>query len=149
TNVIAKLEGSDAKLKDEYLIYTAHWDHMGRDTKLQGDQIFNGAHDNASGTAGLLELAKAFAKLSPAPQRSILFLAVTGGRDGAPRREVLRRESALPARTDAGKHQYGRAQPMGTHQRRGDCRLRQFDARRYAHRSGDGPGARGQSRRRA
>ncbi|HKE05596.1 MAG TPA: M28 family metallopeptidase [Blastocatellia bacterium] len=82
TNVIAKLEGSDAKLKDEYLIYTAHWDHMGRDPKLQGDQIFNGAHDNASGTAGLLELAKAFAKLNPAPKRSILFLAVTAEEKG-------------------------------------------------------------------
>jgi len=82
TNVIAKLEGSDAKLKDEYVIYTAHWDHMGRDPKLQGDQIFNGALDNASGTAGLLELAEAFAKLNPAPKRSILFLAVTAEEKG-------------------------------------------------------------------
>lgn len=82
TNVIAKLEGSNEKLKDEYLIYTAHWDHMGRDSKLQGDQIFNGAHDNASGTAGLLELAEAFAKLNPAPKRSILFLAVTAEEKG-------------------------------------------------------------------
>jgi Zn-dependent M28 family amino/carboxypeptidase len=81
-NVIAKLEGSDAKLKDEYVIYTAHWDHMGRDPKLQGDQIFNGALDNASGTAGLLELAEAFSKLSPAPKRSILFLAVTAEEKG-------------------------------------------------------------------
>jgi Zn-dependent M28 family amino/carboxypeptidase len=82
TNVIAKLEGSNEKLKDEYLIYTAHWDHMGRDPKLQGDQIFNGAHDNASGAAGLLELAEAFAKLNPAPKRSILFLAVTAEEQG-------------------------------------------------------------------
>jgi Zn-dependent M28 family amino/carboxypeptidase len=82
TNVIAKLEGSDAKLKEEYVIYTAHWDHMGRDPKLQGDQIFNGALDNASGTAGLLELAEAFSKLSPAPRRSILFLAVTAEEKG-------------------------------------------------------------------
>ncbi|MGH9766741.1 MAG: M28 family metallopeptidase [Blastocatellia bacterium] len=82
TNVIAKLEGSDAKLKDEYVVYTAHWDHMGRDPKLQGDQIFNGALDNASGTAGLLELAEAFAKLKPAPKRSILFLAVTAEEKG-------------------------------------------------------------------
>jgi Zn-dependent M28 family amino/carboxypeptidase len=82
TNVIAKLEGSDAKLKDEYVIYTAHWDHMGRDPNLKGDQIFNGAHDNASGTAGLLELAEAFSKLKPAPKRSILFLAVTGEEKG-------------------------------------------------------------------
>ncbi len=82
TNVIAKLDGSDEKLKEEYLIYTAHWDHMGRNPKLQGDQIFNGALDNASGTAGLLELAEAFTKLNPAPKRSILFLAVTAEEKG-------------------------------------------------------------------
>ncbi len=81
-NVIAKLEGSDPKLKDEYVVYTAHWDHMGRDTKLQGDQIFNGAIDNASGVACLLEWAKGFSKLSPAPKRSILFLAVTAEEKG-------------------------------------------------------------------
>jgi len=76
-NVVAKLEGSDPKLKDEYVIYTAHWDHMGRDPKLSGDQIFNGALDNASGTAALLELAEAFTRLATPPKRSILFLAVT------------------------------------------------------------------------
>jgi Zn-dependent M28 family amino/carboxypeptidase len=81
-NVIAKLEGSDRKLKDEYVIYTAHWDHEGRDTTLKGDQIYNGAIDNASGTAGLLELAKAYTKLNPAPKRSILFLAVTAEEKG-------------------------------------------------------------------
>jgi Zn-dependent M28 family amino/carboxypeptidase len=63
-NVVAKLEGSDSKLKDEYVIYTAHWDHIGRNEKLQGDQIFNGALDNASGTGGLLELAEAYTKLA-------------------------------------------------------------------------------------
>ena len=79
-NVAAKLEGSE--LKDEYVIYTAHWDHLGRDTSLHGDQIFNGAIDNASGTAGLLELAQAFKKLTPAPRRSILFLSVTAEEKG-------------------------------------------------------------------
>jgi len=81
-NVIAKLEGSDARLKDEYVVYTAHWDHMGRDPKLKGDQIFNGALDNASGTAALLEIAKAFTKLKTPPTRSVLFLAVTGEEKG-------------------------------------------------------------------
>ncbi len=79
-NVIAKLEGTDPKLKDEYVIYTAHWDHMGRDAKLPGDQIFNGALDNASGTACLIEWAKAFAKAPP--KRSVLFLAVTAEEKG-------------------------------------------------------------------
>lgn len=81
-NVIAKLEGSDPSLREEYVIYTAHWDHLGKDETLEGDQIFNGAHDNATGTAGLLELAKAFSKLDPAPKRSILFLAVTAEEQG-------------------------------------------------------------------
>ena len=81
-NVVAKLEGSDPKLKDEYVIYTAHWDHIGRNEKLEGDQIFNGALDNASGTAGLLELAEAYTKLKTPPKRSVLFLAVTAEEKG-------------------------------------------------------------------
>ena len=59
--MVAKVEGSDPALKNEYVIYSAHWDHLGLDPKLQGDQIFNGALDNASGTAALLEIAEAFA----------------------------------------------------------------------------------------
>jgi Zn-dependent M28 family amino/carboxypeptidase len=81
-NVVAKLEGSDPALKDQYVIYTAHWDHLGRDPELKGDQIFNGAADNASGSAGLLEIARAYTKLSPAPKRSILFLSVTAEEQG-------------------------------------------------------------------
>jgi Zn-dependent M28 family amino/carboxypeptidase len=81
-NVIAMLAGSDAKWNSEYIIYTAHWDHLGRDTSLKGDQIFHGAIDNASGTAALLELAKAYTKLSPSPKRSILFLSVTAEEKG-------------------------------------------------------------------
>lgn len=82
SNVIAKLEGSDSRAKDEYIVYTAHWDHLGRDATKQGDQIFNGAIDNASGVAALLEIAQAFTKLEPAPKRSILFLAVTAEERG-------------------------------------------------------------------
>jgi Zn-dependent M28 family amino/carboxypeptidase len=81
-NVIAKVEGSDPVLKNEYVVYSAHWDHLGRDPKLQGDQIYNGALDNASGTAALLEIAEAFTKLATPPKRSILFLAVTAEEKG-------------------------------------------------------------------
>src|SRR5579863_3041104 len=81
-NVVAKLEGSDPALKDQYVIYTAHWDHLGRDPELKGDQIYNGAADNASGSAGLIEIARAFSELSPAPKRSILFLSVTAEEQG-------------------------------------------------------------------
>ena len=81
-NVIAKLEGGDPQLKDQYVVYTAHWDHLGRDPSLKGDTIFNGAMDNATGTAGLLELAQAYARLPAPPRRSVLFLAVTAEEQG-------------------------------------------------------------------
>ena len=81
-NVVAKVDGSDPTLKNEYVIYSAHWDHLGVDPKLQGDQIFNGALDNASGTAALLEIAEAFSKLATPPKRSVLFLAVTAEEKG-------------------------------------------------------------------
>jgi Zn-dependent M28 family amino/carboxypeptidase len=81
-NVIGMLEGSDPKLKSQYVIYTAHWDHLGKDPSLKGDQIYNGAADNASGSAGLIELARAYKKLSPAPKRSIIFLSVTAEEQG-------------------------------------------------------------------
>jgi Zn-dependent M28 family amino/carboxypeptidase len=79
-NVIAKLEGTDRK--DEYVIYTAHWDHLGRNPANKGDQIYNGANDNASGVAGTLEIAKAFTELPERPSRSILFLMVTAEEKG-------------------------------------------------------------------
>ena len=79
---VAYLEGSDPLLKDEYVIYTAHWDHFGIGTPVDGDSIHNGAADNASGTAGLLTVAKAFAELKTPPKRSVLFLAVTAEEQG-------------------------------------------------------------------
>ena len=81
-NVIGKLEGSDPKLNGEYVIYTAHWDHLGRHPELQGDQIFNGAIDNASGVASVIELAAAFTKVNPPPKRSVLFMATTAEEAG-------------------------------------------------------------------
>ena len=81
-NVIAKLAGADPKLRDEYVVYMAHWDHLGIGDPVNGDKIYNGAKDNASGTAVLLEIAKAFTTTKPAPKRSIIFLAVTGEEQG-------------------------------------------------------------------
>ncbi|HEY1583552.1 MAG TPA: M28 family peptidase [Chthoniobacterales bacterium] len=81
-NVVGKIEGSDPQKKDEYVIYSAHWDHLGRDPKLKGDQIYNGALDNASGVASILEIAQAFTKLPQPPARSILFLATTAEEAG-------------------------------------------------------------------
>ena len=79
-NVAALLRGSEAP--DEVFIYMAHWDHLGTDPKLEGDQIYNGAMDNASGTAALLEIARAYTALPQAPRRSVLFLSVTAEEQG-------------------------------------------------------------------
>ena len=81
-NVVARLEGSDPTLKNEYVVFTAHWDHLGKDDNLPGDKIYNGAIDNASGVATLLEWAEAFTKLQTPPKRSIIFLAVTAEEKG-------------------------------------------------------------------
>jgi Zn-dependent M28 family amino/carboxypeptidase len=81
-NVVAKLEGSDPALKDEYVVYTAHWDHLGVGAPVNGDKIYNGALDNASGVAQLLEIASAFGQAKPQPKRSILFLMVTAEEQG-------------------------------------------------------------------
>ena len=80
-NIVGLLEGSDATLKNEYVVYTAHWDHLGVDPKLPGDKIFNGAADNASGVAAVLEAAKLLSS-AQRPKRSILFLLVTAEEKG-------------------------------------------------------------------
>jgi Zn-dependent M28 family amino/carboxypeptidase len=81
-NVIAKLPGSDPDLKNSYVIYTAHWDHFGIGPEVNGDKIYHGAVDNASGTAALLEMARAYKALPRPPRRTILFLSVTAEEQG-------------------------------------------------------------------
>lgn len=76
-NVLAKLEGSDPDLREEYVTYVAHVDHFGVGVEVDGDDVYNGAHDNASGTAIVLEIARAFASLPEPPRRSVLFMIVT------------------------------------------------------------------------
>ncbi|WP_052430507.1 M28 family metallopeptidase [Hymenobacter sp. DG25B] len=79
-NVLAVLPG--ATRPQEYIIYTAHWDHLGIGPTVKGDSIYNGALDNASGVAALLTIAKAYTQLPKSPDRSIVFLAVTGEEQG-------------------------------------------------------------------
>ncbi|GAB2944688.1 M28 family metallopeptidase [Hymenobacter coalescens] len=79
-NVLAVLPGTTRP--SEYVLYTAHWDHLGVGAPVQGDSIYNGAVDNASGCAALLSIAKAFQQAKQKPQRSIVFLAVTGEEQG-------------------------------------------------------------------
>jgi len=81
-NVVGMVEGSDPALRSEAVIFTAHWDHLGVGRAIVGDSIYNGAADNATGCALLLELARAWAAQSPKPKRSALFLAVTAEEKG-------------------------------------------------------------------
>jgi Zn-dependent M28 family amino/carboxypeptidase len=81
-NVVARIEGRDPQLRGEHVVYTAHWDHLGTAATGEGDRIFNGAKDNAAGTAGIVAIARAFTQLPEAPKRSILFLAVTAEEQG-------------------------------------------------------------------
>jgi Zn-dependent M28 family amino/carboxypeptidase len=81
-NVIARLRGSDPKLKNQYVIYTAHWDHFGIGPQVKGDRIYHGAKDNGSGTAALIEIARAFKQLPVPPRRTLLFLGVTAEEQG-------------------------------------------------------------------
>ena len=81
-NVLARLEGGDPTLVDQYVIYTAHWDHFGVGKPVNGDKIYHGALDNASGVASVVEIARAFTQAQPKPKRSILFLMVTGEEQG-------------------------------------------------------------------
>jgi hypothetical protein len=81
-NVVGKLIGSDPSLRDEYVVYTAHLDHLGIGEPVAGDTIYNGALDNASGSAILLEAARALSTMEPRPRRSILFVLVTGEEAG-------------------------------------------------------------------
>lgn len=81
-NVIAKLEGSDPLLKDQYIVYSSHWDHLGVGAPVNGDKIYNGALDNATGVATVLEIAKALKRTQPQPKRSFLFLMVTAEEKG-------------------------------------------------------------------
>ena len=83
SNLVARLDGSDPALRDECIIYSAHWDHLGRkDTPGEAPKIYHGAVDNASGVALVLAVAKAFTQLSPPPARSILFMSPTAEESG-------------------------------------------------------------------
>ena len=77
-NVAGKIEGTDSKLKKEYVVHSAHLDHLGVGAVIEGDSIYNGAHDNASGVSSLLQITKIYQGLKEKPKRSILILMVTG-----------------------------------------------------------------------
>jgi len=99
-NVVARLPGSDPQLKDEAVLYTAHHDHLGIGTPVNGDAIYNGAVDNATGCGILLETARAFARFEPRPKRSILFAAVGAEEGGLRGSEYYGQHPSIPA----GRH---------------------------------------------
>ncbi len=78
SNIVAMLPGSDPKLREQYVVYSAHLDHLGLCPAVDGDKVCHGAYDNASGVASVLEVARAFASLPRPPRRSVIFLIVTG-----------------------------------------------------------------------
>jgi Zn-dependent M28 family amino/carboxypeptidase len=95
-NVVARLPGSDPVLGDEHVTYVAHVDHFGIGVPVEGDSVYNGAHDNASGTSIVLEIARAYADLPTAPRRSILFLFVTAEEWGLLGSDYFARNPTVP-----------------------------------------------------
>jgi Zn-dependent M28 family amino/carboxypeptidase len=97
SNVIAYVPGNDDALKDQAVIVTAHYDHLGIDPNVEGDGIYNGAYDNASGVATMLELARAFRLTSVKPRRSVVFIGVTGEEKGLRGSEYYAAHPTFPA----------------------------------------------------
>jgi Zn-dependent M28 family amino/carboxypeptidase len=112
-NVAAVVPGSDPKLENEAVIYSAHWDHLGVGEPVNGDPIYNGAIDNATGCAILLELARAWAALPQKPRRSALFLAVTAEEDGLRGSEYYASHPLFPLDKTALALNYDAIYPWG------------------------------------
>jgi Zn-dependent M28 family amino/carboxypeptidase len=117
-NVAAIVPGSDPKLSSEAVIFSAHWDHLGIGPAVNGDSIYNGAADNASGCGILLEMARLWASLEQKPRRSALFLAVTAEEDGLGGSEYYAEHPLVPPGKTAvalnfdGFHPWGRTKDV-------------------------------------
>jgi len=112
-NVIAMLPGSDLKLKDEAVMFTAHYDHLGIRPDMPGDNIYNGANDNATGCGILLEIAHAYGLAAQKPRRSVLFVSVTGEEQGLLGSEYLGKHPPIPAGKIALDLNYDDVPPLG------------------------------------
>jgi Zn-dependent M28 family amino/carboxypeptidase len=110
-NVVALLPGTDRK--DECIVYTAHWDHLGIGEAIDGDSIYNGAIDNATGTAGLLEIAKGFMGANKNPSRSVLFVAVTAEEQGLLGSEYYANNPVFPVAKTVANINMDAMQPFG------------------------------------
>ena len=96
-NTVGILEGSDPVLKNEFIVFSAHMDHVGVGRPVDGDSIHNGADDDASGTAGIMELAEAFSMLNPRPKRSLVFVTVSGEEKGLWGSDYFAANSPMPS----------------------------------------------------
>ena len=112
-NVIAVLPGSDPQLKDEGILYTAHYDHFGIRPDVTGDNIFNGAMDNATGCGILLEIARVYAQAAQRPRRSIFFSSVTAEEQGLLGSEYLGKHPPIPAGKISLDLNYDDVRPLG------------------------------------
>jgi len=112
-NVLAILPGSDKRVADEAVMYTAHYDHFGIRPDMPGDNIFNGANDNATGCGILLEVARAFGVAASKPRRSILFAAVTAEEQGLLGSEYLGKHPPIPAGKISLDLNYDDVKPLG------------------------------------
>ncbi len=112
-NVAASIPGSDPELKSEAVIFTAHWDHLGVGEPVNGDPIYNGAVDNATGCGVLLEIARAWAALEQKPRRSALFLAVTAEEGGLRGSEYYAQHPIVPPGKTAAALNFDAFHPLG------------------------------------
>ncbi len=112
-NVIGRIEGSDPKLKSQAVLYTAHWDHLGIGLPVNGDSIYNGAVDNATGCAVVLDLARAWSSLAEKPKRSALFLFVTAEESGLLGSQYYGEHPKVPAGLTALDINYDALYPFG------------------------------------
>jgi Zn-dependent M28 family amino/carboxypeptidase len=112
-NVVAKVSGSDPHLRNQAVLYTAHYDHLGIHPDEPGDNIYNGAADNATGCGILLELARAFVNAKDKPRRTILFAAVTAEEQGLLGSKYLGEHPPVPARNISLDLNYDDVQPLG------------------------------------
>jgi hypothetical protein len=112
-NVVGRIEGSDTTLKAQTVIYTAHWDHLGVGIPVKGDKIYNGAVDNATGCAVVLDLARAWHALPRKPKRSAIFLFVTAEESGLLGSKYYGEHPVVPARLTAVDINYDALYPFG------------------------------------
>jgi Zn-dependent M28 family amino/carboxypeptidase len=112
-NVLAMLPGADRKLRDEAVMYTAHYDHLGIRPDMPGDNIYNGANDNATGCGILLEVARAYSEGPQRPRRSILFASVTAEEQGLLGSEYLAKHPPIPASRISLDLNYDDVPPLG------------------------------------